>query len=51
MAAENIRAINVYDENILPENLKAKLSVYEQESAKLLSDSKTQIAEVVQIEE
>jgi hypothetical protein len=48
MTAENIKAINVYDENILPENLKAKLSVYEQESAKLLSDSKTQIAEVVQ---
>jgi hypothetical protein len=43
MSVENIKAINVYDESSLPQELKNKLLGYQNESGKLITDAKNQI--------
>jgi hypothetical protein len=41
--SENIKAIKVYEERNLPQDLKNKFSVYQQDSVKMLLDAKAQI--------
>jgi hypothetical protein len=43
LSSENIKAIKVYDERNLPQDLKNKFSVYQQDSVKMLLDAKAQI--------